>query len=129
MPGAVDSFTWLFDAMRGKSLYDQPFLKWGKMLSGRQQMENTQASLQKQIDYEQYLKAGNERALADWHKNVPNRQIRYPELSYAGQIRRADTSIARAGLDYDTASANYYGNVLYRGAGLYGIGSRLTRFL
>lgn len=132
MPGAVDAFANLYNAIvHGESIYNTPFLSWGKMLSGEEQMENTQESLQQQIDYEQYLKAGNERALADWNKNVGSqgKTIKYPELSYAGQIRRADTSIARAGLDYDTAAANYYGNVLYRGAGLYGIGGRFSRFL
>lgn len=111
------------------SAYRNNFWKFGEMLSGKTQRDNTQASLQAQIDYEQYLKQGNERALADWHKNVPGREIRYPELSYAGQIRRADTSITRAGLDYSTADANYYGNLLYRGAGLYGISSRVARTL
>lgn len=96
---------------------------------GYTQFKNTQASLSAQMDYEQYLKAGNERALRDWHKNVPNRSIKYPEFSYPGQIYRADTSIARAGFDYDTAGANYSGNVLYRTAGLYGIGSRIARTL
>lgn len=96
---------------------------------GYTQAQNTQASLSAQIDYEQYIRGGNERALRDWHKNVPNRSIKYPELSYEGQIRRADTSIARAGFDYSTADANYYGNLPYRTAGLYGIGSRVYRSL
>lgn len=98
-------------------------------LIGYNQMKNTQQSLSAQIDYDQYIKRGNERALADWKKNVPNRTIRYPELSYEGQIRRADTSIARANFDYATADANYYGNLPYRAAGLYGIGSKLYRSL
>lgn len=101
----------------------------GSILSGRKQRDNTQASLQAQIDYEQYLKRGNERALADWHRNVPGRQIRYPEFSYPGQIYRADTSIARAGFDYSTADANYYGNLPYRAGGLYGIAGRVSRTL
>ena len=96
---------------------------------GRTQMENTQKSLQAQIDYDEYLKAGNRRALEDWHRNLPGRTIKYPEFSYAGQIRRADTSIARAHFDYNTAGANYYGNLPYRAAGLYGIGSRFSRTL
>lgn len=100
-----------------------------QMLTGRTQMRNTQKSLQTQIAYEQYLRSANERALKDWHKNVPNREIKYPELSYAGQIRRADTSIARAYLDYSTADANYWGNLPYRAVGLYGVGSRTTRYL
>lgn len=96
-------------------------------LIGWTQYNNTQSSLKKQIAYEEYLKEGNRRALADWHKNVPGREIKYPEFSYAGQIYRGDTSIARANLDYDTARANYYGNLPYRAAGLYGIGGRLSR--
>lgn len=96
---------------------------------GYTQYENTQNSLSAQMDYEQYLKAGNERALRDWHKNLPGREIKYPEFSYAGQIYRSNTSIARAGFDYDTASANYYGNLPYRSAGLYGIVGKLSRSL
>lgn len=116
------------DILRGEY---NPYVDFGSMISGRKQMQNTQQSLSAQIDYEQYLKRGNERALADWNKNVGSqgRTIRYPELSYAGQIRRSNTSIARASLDYDTASANYWGNLPYRTAGLYGIGSRLSRSL
>lgn len=117
-----------YDAVRG-NLYNNHFYKIGSMLSGKTQRDNTQASLQAQIDYDQYLRAGNQRALADWHRNLPGRSIKYPEFSYAGQIRRADTSIARAGFDYNTADANYYGNLPYRAAGLYGIFSRVSRTL
>lgn len=99
------------------------------MLTGYTQMRNTQKSLSAQMNYDQYLAEGNKRALADWHKNVPGRGIKYPEFSYPGQIYRADTSIARAGLDYSTAGANYYGNLPYRAGGLYGIGSRVSRRL
>lgn len=99
------------------------------VLTGRAQMRNTQRSLNAQIAYEQYLKKGNERALSDWHRNVPGRSIKYPEFSYSGQIRRADTSITRAGFDYGTAGANYYGNLAYRIAGLYGVSSRVSRRL
>lgn len=109
--------------------YRNAWRQLSDMVTGKTQRDNTQASLQAQIDYEQYLRAGNERALADWHKNVPNRQIRYPELSYPGQIYRANTSIARAGFDYSTADANYYGNLPYRVAGLYGIAGRISRTL
>lgn len=114
---------------RWENFYNDYLKGYAEKLLGYTQMKNTQDSLNAQIAYEQYLKQGNERALADWHKNVPNRQIRYPELSYAGQIRRADTSITRAMLDYSTADANYYGNLPYRTVGLYGIGSRLSRYL
>nr|WDW25854.1 MAG: ORF3 protein [Canine associated porprismacovirus] len=102
---------------------------FSRKVLGYTQYRNTQDSLSAQIDYDQYIRRGNERALRDWHKNVPNRNIKYPELSYEGQIRRADTSIARAGFDYATADANYYGNLPYRVAGLYGIGSRVYRSL
>lgn len=120
----MNPYRFLYD-----SDYRNAWIQFGGMISGKTQRDNTQASLQAQIDYEQYLKAGNERALRDWHKNVPGRTIKYPELSYAGQIRRADTSIARAGFDYNTADANYYGNLPYRAAGLYGIFGRLSRSL
>lgn len=109
-----------------------PHRRFEDALTGRTQMRNTQMALSTQMKYEQYLRQGNQRALSDWYKNVGNptgRHIKYPEFSYAGQIARADTSLARAGLDYSTASANYYGNLPYRGAGLYGIGSRLSRTL
>lgn len=96
---------------------------------GYTQAQNTKDSLSAQIDYDQYIKRGNQRALADWQRNVPNRSIKYPELSYEGQIRRANTSITRAGLDYSTADANFYGNLPYRAMGLYGISSKLYRNL
>ena len=112
-----------------QNFYNSYLKPLSENMLGYTQMKNTQASLQKQIEYEEYIKRGNERALADWHRNVPNRRIAYPEFSYPGQIARANTSIARAGLDYDTASANYTGNFLYRSAGLYGIGTRLFRRL
>lgn len=106
-----------------------PHQKFEQMITGRTQMRNTQKALTAQMKYDQYLAEGNKRALADWYKNVPGRTIKYPEFSYAGQIYRANTSLARAGLDYDTAYANYYGNLPYRGSGLYGIGSRVSRRL
>lgn len=99
------------------------------MITGYTQMRNTQKSLSAQMNYDQYLAEGNKRALADWSRNVPGRTIKYPEFSYAGQIMRANTSLARAGLDYSTSSANYYGNLPYRAGGLYGIGSRMSRRL
>lgn len=98
-------------------------------VTGKTQYENTIASNQAQIDYNEYLRRGNERALADWHKNVPNRQIKYPELSYAGAIYRANTGTARSMYDIDSASANYYGNLGFRLAGLYGIASRVSRWM
>lgn len=112
-----------------RNFYDSFLKPLSYDVTGHTQMKNTQNSLTVQMDYERYLKRGNDRALADWHRNVPGREIKYPEFSYPGQIARADTSIARAGLDYDTARANYTGNVLYRSAGLYGVGTRLFRNL
>lgn len=96
-------------------------------LLGITQGHNQQESIATQMDYEQYLRNANERALADWHRNVPNRTIKYPEFSYEGQIRRADTALTRLGLDYDTTYANMTSGAFYKGAGLYGVGSRLTR--
>lgn len=110
---------------------DNPY-SWRNLIKdvlGYNQYRNTQASLEAQMNYEQYLKAGNERALADWHRNLPGREIRYPEFSYSGQIYRANTSLARAGFDYDTARSNFVGNLPYRATGLYGISSRLSRTL
>lgn len=122
----VNAYSLGYDILTGRR---NPYVEVGGMFTGRTQMKNTQASIQAQIDYEQYLKAGNERALRDWHKNVPGRYIKYPEFSYAGQIYRADTSIASAGFNYDNAFANYVGSFPYKSAGLYGIGSRLSRSL
>lgn len=100
-------------------------------LSGYSQYKNTQNSTQTQIDYNNYLKGGNARALVDWQKNVGSqgRTIKYPELSYAGQMYRADTASTRAMFDADTAGSNFFGNLPYRAGGLYGISSRLSRSL
>lgn len=97
-------------------------------LLGFRQTSNEQASNQAQISYEEYLKGGNRRAIADYYRNV-SRPMRYPELSYPGQVYRSDTAIARNLFDYDTAGANLYGRSLYGTAGLYGISSRASRFL
>lgn len=108
-----------------------PGWQYVQNMFGYTQMRNVEKSTTAQIDYEQYLKGGNERALADWYKNVGSqgRTIKYPEFSYAGQIYRGDTAIARAGFDYSNAAANYYGNLPYRTAGLYGIAGKLSRTL
>lgn len=101
------------------------------MLTGKSAARYTKASNQAQIDYDQYLRVGNVRAYNDWQKNVGSkgRTIRYPELSYPGAIYRADTGIARSMYSNYSADANYYGNLPYRGAGLYGIASRASHFL
>lgn len=105
--------------------------RFARNLTGRTQYENTKASVNAQIAYNDYIKAGNQRAYDDWMRNVGQygRTIRYPELSYPGRIYQADTASARAMYDADTAAANYSGNLPFRLAGLYGIGSRVTRWL
>lgn len=50
----------------------------------------------KQRELYRYQRGGYERQLADWHKNVPNRSIRYPEQSYPGYIRSLDTGISQS---------------------------------
>lgn len=109
--------------------YDNPIAYIFGSMFGYNQYKSTEASTNAQIDYNEYLAGGNKHALDDWHKNVPNREIKYPELSYAGQMYKAYTGAYRAGLDSYTASANYYGNLPYRFAGLYGVGSRISRWL
>lgn len=96
-------------------------------VSGYNQYKQTQKSNQAQIDYDTYLRRGNERALADWHRNLPGRQIRYPELSYPGAIYRADTGVARSMYSSDSALSNFAGNVVYRSAGLYHVAGGVSR--
>ena len=98
-------------------------------VTGKTERDNSQQIQRNQIDYNEYLRQANERALADWHRHVPNREIKYPEFSYAGQIYAASKNIANSGLTYDSASANYNRNVAYRYAGLYGISSKFARFM
>lgn len=50
----------------------------------------------RQRELYRYQRGGYERQLRDWHKNVPNRQIRYPEFSYPGHIRSLDTGISQS---------------------------------
>lgn len=113
-----------------------PLVKFWYDMTGYSQARNTELSTKKQISYNDYIKGGNARALADWNRHVGSKglpgyhpTIRYPELSYAGAIYRADTGSYRAGLDADTAYSNYYGNLPYRSAGLYGVASRVSRWL
>lgn len=105
---------------------------WNSM-TGFKQNYNTQLSTKKQIDYNEYLNAGNQRAIDDWNNTIGKkghgRTIRYPELSYAGAVARANTGSYRAMYDASNSSANYYGNLPYRGLGLYGVGSRVSRWL
>lgn len=109
---------------------DSRFMQFLGSPFGYTQYRNTLASTQAQIDYNDYIKQANERAQADWYRNVGGRRtIAYPELSYAGAIYRADTSSARSMYDSNNAFANFAGNIPYRAAGLYGIGSRISRWL
>lgn len=109
--------------------YRDAYRNAASFFTGERTYKNTVDSANTQIGYEEYLRRGNERALADWHKNVPGRTIKYPEFSYAGQIARSDTAISRLGYESDSAYANFYGNLPYRTAGLYGIGGRVARSL
>lgn len=104
---------------------------YGRDLLGYNQWQNSKKSYETQIAYEQYIKAANQRALDNWNRTYGSKglTIKYPEFSFAGQIARADTAIARNMLDYASADSNYYGNLPYRTSGLYGIGSRLFRTL
>lgn len=104
-------------------------------VTGRRQYENTEKSNQAEIDYLNYQKQAYERQLSDWHRNVPNRQIAYPELSYPGAIRGIDTGITRLGYGTNSAYANYVGHManfalgFARGAGLYKVSGRANRRL
>lgn len=124
--------SWAYNRMNPYSMdnliknYVKP---WAMNVLGYNQKELTQDSINEQIGYEQYLRAGYERQLADWNKNVGSkgRTIRYPELAFAGKIRGIDTAVTRLGLDYDIASANYSGNLVNKSMGLYSVPGRLYR--
>lgn len=111
--------------------YKNPINSYVYDLFGYTQKRNAQRSVQTQIDYNDYLKGAYERQYRDWQRNVGSkgRTIKYPELSYPGQMYRTDTSSARAMYDYANAEANYRGNFLFRGAGLYGVLGRVSRTL
>lgn len=100
-------------------------------MTGYTQYQNTKSSNQRQIDYNDYMSGGNSRAYQDWLKNVGSkgRTIRYPELSYPGAMLGYSTGSARAMYNSDTAFANFTGHLPYKSAGLYGIGSRVSRWL
>lgn len=110
------------------------FLAGPRLISdvlGYTQFSNARKSYKAQIDYEQYLRGANERAFKGWQRTYGRKglSIKYPEFSYPGQIKRSDTAIARNMFDYSSAGANFGGNILYRGAGLYGVAGRLSRSL
>lgn len=116
--------------------FDNPLAYIFGSMFGYNQYKSAEASNTAQIKYNDYLRRGNERALQDWNKNVGSKglpgshpTIKYPELSYAGAMYKANTGSTRSMYDTYTASANYYGNLPYRGAGLFGIGSRVSRWL
>lgn len=68
-------------------------------------------SQSKQRDFYRYQKAGYERQLSDWHRNVPGREIRYPELSYPGHIRALDTGISQSYASSVSSAAGLAGNL------------------
>lgn len=117
-----------------KPIYNQMLsgiTKFGRDLLGYSQWQNSRKSYQAQIDYEEYLRNANQRALDNWNRTYGRKglTIKYPEFSYPGQIARSNTAIARNMLDYSSADSNMYGNVFYRTAGLYGISGSLFRHL
>lgn len=120
--------SWLYDyeSWLYKNWY--PFRAVSSLV-GYDQAKATIESNKAQIAYDEYLRAGNERAYNDWKKNVPGREIKYPEFSYPGAIYRANTGIARSGYSNDSAYSNNYRSFVYGTAGLYGIGSRASRYL
>lgn len=104
-------------------------------MTGRNAYNSQKESYEAEIKYQEYLKQAYDRQLRDWQKNVPNRKIAYPELSFAGQMYRADTAIARSNYGIDTAHANYVGHMANtamgyaRGAGLYKVSGSPSRRL
>lgn len=117
-----------------KPIYNQMIsgiTRLGRDMLGYSQWQNSRKSYQTQIDYEQYIRSANERALAGWNNTYGRKglTIKYPEFSYAGQIARSDTAIARNMLDYASADSNMYGNLPYRAGGLYGVAGGLFRRL
>lgn len=102
-----------------------------KAYTGKTQYENSAASYTAQIGYNDYLRAGYERQLADWNYYVGSkgRSIRYPELSYAGKMRQVDTANTRANLDIATAGANYTRNLYGIAGSLYNPSGYISRYL
>lgn len=109
--------------------YNNPLAYVFGSIFGYNQQKAMQASARSQQDYEAYLKKANLKAYEQWKKNVPGRSIANPEFSYPGQAYRSSTAYTRAGYDYVNAGYNYYGNLPYRGAGLFGITSKFSRYL
>lgn len=115
-----------FHSMMPDYVYDA-----GWLVSGGTAMEQKQESQSVQIGYDEYMKAGNERAYNDWQKLYGSKglSIRYPELSYPGAIAGYDAGISRAYISSDIAGTEYASSLPYRGAGLYGIAGRAVRTL
>lgn len=104
---------------------------WGADMLGWTQRNRQQESNTVQIGYEQYLKNANQRALDGWNRTYGRKglTIKYPEFSYEGQIRRADTAITRNLIDYANADTNYWSNLPYRAVGLYNVPGGFSRYL
>lgn len=111
--------------------YVEAVKKGWDLMSGNNYRHLQQESYNTQIAYEEYLRNANQRALDGWNRTYGKKglTIKYPEFSYAGQIRRSDTAIARNLIDYSIADTNYYSNLPYRVAGLYGISGGFARSL
>lgn len=109
--------------------YGSGFWNRVKDFWGYNQKEANKEQTQNTIALDEYLRAGYERKLQDWHRNLPGRKIQYPELSYPGQIYSLNTGIVNARLGYDITASNYNSNLYSRSYGLYGIGGRFSRYL
>lgn len=96
--------------------------------TGYNQKKYIEESNKKQIAYDNYLRFANVQAYTQYLKNV-GRSLANPGLSYPGAIYRADTGIARSSYDVGLAGSNYRGSLPYRMGGLYGISSRLSRWI
>lgn len=115
-----------------KPIYNQMIsgiTKLGKDMLGYSQWQNSKKSYQAQIDYEEYIRKANQRALDNWYRTYGSKglTIKYPEFSYSGQIVRSNTAIARNMFDYASSDSNMYGNLPYRAGGLYGVTGGLFR--
>lgn len=90
----------------------------------------------KQRDLYRYQRNAYVRQLKDWHKNVPKRSIKYPELSYPGAIRSLDTGIAQSyaasagtiGRALGTTGGSAFAYSRVRSRGLYSFNPRTSRW-
>lgn len=111
--------------------YSDPYLDAADLFNGWRKYHDTVKSNQVQINYNEYMKAGNQRALNDWQKLYGSKglSIKYPEFSYAGSIAGYDAGISRSYIANDIAGSNLVGGLPYKGAGLYGVAGRAVRRL